>query len=235
MCTRLAKHHASRTLGIQRSTSSKGFIRSNVTAVRSCVPRRIRVNVAGIITGFLDLAHGGTTTAKSAAKVGAGATTADDVQGERGNECEQAEPEEGSRSLSVTAVLGGVGGAVGHLVGDGICLRSVSARTRFKSNATRTYPVRTAMHMEVRGKRNGGAEAEEHAQSVKCDVHNWDAELLDEGGGQEVEQGDEPPDAHKEGVVDNGGYAVVCASHIAAHQASHEDGAEQLVLLVKAS
>jgi hypothetical protein len=57
----------------------------------------------------------------------------------------------------------------------------------------KTYGIRTAVCTEVRGQRDGTAEAEEHAQSIQGDVNNGDAELLDEGSGQEVEQGEEPP------------------------------------------
>jgi len=49
-----------------------------------------------------------------------------------------------------------------------------------------TYGVRAAVCADVCGKRDGGAETEEDAQSIHGNVHDGDAELLDEGRGQEV-------------------------------------------------
>lgn len=82
------------------------------------------------------------------------------------------------------------------------------------------------MRAKVRGQRNSSAEAEQHAQRVHGDVDNGDAELVDEGRGQEVQQGEEPPDADEKRVVDNGGDAVVGARDVVAHEGGDEDGAE---------
>jgi hypothetical protein len=89
-----------------------------------------------------------------------------------------------------------------------------------------TYSVRAAVRSKVCGKRNGGAEGEEHAQRIHGDIDDRDAELLNERCWQEVEQGEQPPDADEEGVVDNRVCAVVCAVNVAAHESNDEDGAD---------
>lgn len=91
-----------------------------------------------------------------------------------------------------------------------------------------SYVVRAAVHAEVSGQRNSSAEAEEHAQSVKGDVDDGDAELVDERGGQEVHQCEQPPDADEERVVDNGVGAVCCAVDVVSHKGCDEDGADEL-------
>lgn len=80
--------------------------------------------------------------------------------------------------------------------------------------------------MKICGESDSGAEAEEHAQRVHGNVDNRDAELFDKGRGQEVEQGEEPPCAHEERVVDNRGGVVGCAGDIVTHECGYEDGAE---------
>jgi hypothetical protein len=92
----------------------------------------------------------------------------------------------------------------------------------------KTYGARTAVHAEVCGKGNGGAEGEEYAQRIHGDIDDWDAELLDEGRRHKVEQGEQPPDADEEGVVDDGMCAVVRAINVAAHEGNDEDGADEL-------
>jgi hypothetical protein len=91
-----------------------------------------------------------------------------------------------------------------------------------------TYIVGAAMRTQVGGQRNSSAEAEQHAQSIHGDVDNRDAELLDEGCWQEVEQREEPPYTHEERVVDDGGHAVVGARDVVAHEGCDEDCAEEL-------
>jgi len=91
-----------------------------------------------------------------------------------------------------------------------------------------THRIRAAVCAEVSGKGDGGAETEEKAQGIHGDVDDGDAKPVDEGCWQEVEEGEEPPDADKEGVVDNRGYAVVGARNVVAHEGGNQDGAEQL-------
>lgn len=61
-----------------------------------------------------------------------------------------------------------------------------------------TYEVRAAMRSQVSGQCDGGAEAEENAQSVQNSIDDGDLELVDEGSGEEVEESEEPPDADEE-------------------------------------
>ena len=97
-----------------------------------------------------------------------------------------------------------------------------------------TYRVVAAVRTKIRRQGDSGAEAEKHAQRIHGDVDNGDAELLDEGRGQEVEQGEEPPDTHEERVVDDRRHSGVCAGDVVAHQRCYDDGADQLgILLVK--
>jgi hypothetical protein len=91
---------------------------SDIRAIRARIPRRIRVDV----TGILDLAHAGSTTTDSATEVGTAAAAVHHVDDEGSNECGEAEPEEGAGSLSLTAVLLGVCGAVADAVGGGVAL-----------------------------------------------------------------------------------------------------------------
>jgi hypothetical protein len=106
-----------------------------------------------------------------------------------------------------------------------------SLESHLEERMTKTYGVRAAVRAEVRSQRDSTAEAEEHAQSIQGDVNNGDAELLDEGSGQEVEQGEEPPYADEEGVVDDGVGAVCCAVDVVGHEGCNKDGANQLCLV----
>jgi hypothetical protein len=81
---------------------------------------------------------------------------------------------------------------------------------------------------EVCGERDGSAEAEEHAQGIQGNVDDGDAELVDEGCGQEVEQGEQPPHADEERVVDDGVCAVCCAVNVVGHEGCNKDGADEL-------
>lgn len=60
-----------------------------------------------------------------------------------------------------------------------------------------TYAVGAAVGTNVGGESDGGTEAKDDAQSIESNVDNGDAELVDEGGGQEVEESEEPPDTDK--------------------------------------
>jgi hypothetical protein len=84
---------------------------------------------------------------------------------------------------------------------------------------------------EVCSERNGSAEAEQHTQSIHGDVDDGDAELVDERRGQEVHQGEEPPHADEERVVDNRVCAVCCAVDVVGHEGGNEDGADELCML----
>jgi len=86
------------------------------------------------------------------------------------------------------------------------------------------------MRAEVRWQRNGGAEAEEHAQHIHGHVDDWDAERVEEGRRQEVQQREEPPDADEERVVDDGVRAICRAGDIIAHECGDENGAGELLL-----
>lgn len=66
-----------------------------------------------------------------------------------------------------------------------------------------TYGVGTAVGTDVRGKCDGGAEPEDDTEGIEGSVDNRDTEPLDEGRGQEVEEGEQPPDTNEERVVDD--------------------------------
>ena len=91
-----------------------------------------------------------------------------------------------------------------------------------------TYMIGAAVDAKVGRKRNSGAKAEEDAQSIEGDINHGDAELVDEGGREEVEEGKEPPRAYEERVIDNGGGAGDCASDVVAHEGSDKNGADEL-------
>jgi hypothetical protein len=71
--------------------------------------------------GVLNLAHGRSATTDAAAHVDASGSV-HDVEDESGDERGPAEPQEGASSLSLAAVLLGVGGGVAHAVGSSVCL-----------------------------------------------------------------------------------------------------------------
>ena len=84
------------------------------------------------------------------------------------------------------------------------------------------------MGAEAGGESNGGAEAEENGQSIEDHVNYGDAEPVDEGGGEEVEQGEQPPYTREEGVVDNSAGMVRCASNVVSEESDDDDGADEL-------
>jgi len=110
----------------------------------------------------------------------------------------------------LTTVLRCVGRTVGYAVGAGVA------------------GVAAAVYTEVCGESDGGAEAEKNTQCIKSDVENGDAELLDERSWEEVEQGEEPPYTHEQGVVNDGVYASVRACDVVTHQRSDDDGTDEL-------
>jgi hypothetical protein len=200
---------------------------SDIRAIRPRIPREIGID----ITGILDLAHAGATTTDSATEVRTAATAVHHVDNEGGDESGPAEPEEGAGGLCLAAVLLGVCGAIADAVGEGVALLSVRKLLSNRRIDRETYPVRAAVSTKVCGKRDGSAEAEQHAQSIHGDVDNGDAELLDEGCGQEVQQGEEPPHADEERVVDNRVCAMCRAIDVVGHEGSNEDGADELCML----
>jgi hypothetical protein len=95
------------------------MIRSrSIAAVGPCIPARIREH----ITGVLDLAHGGASTADSTAHVDAAAAAVHDVDGEGCDKGGEAEPEEGAGGLRLAAVLLSVGRGVADAIGGGVGL-----------------------------------------------------------------------------------------------------------------
>jgi hypothetical protein len=82
-------------------------------AIRPRIPRRVGVD----ITGILDLAHGRAAATDATAEVSAATTAVHDVDDEGCNESGPAEPQEGAGSLGLSAVLLCVGGAVADAVG----------------------------------------------------------------------------------------------------------------------
>lgn len=84
------------------------------------------------------------------------------------------------------------------------------------------------MNAKVGGKCNGSAEAEDDAQSIHGNIHHGNAELVDEGGRDEVQQGEQPPYAYEEAVVDDGGHARVRAGNIVTHETDDNDSADEL-------
>lgn len=90
------------------------------------------------------------------------------------------------------------------------------------------------MGSEICGERNSSAEAEQHAQAVHGNVNNWNAELVDEGRRQKVEQREQPPHTDEERVVDDGVCAICCAVDVVGHERCDEDGADELATVNKA-
>jgi hypothetical protein len=80
----------------------------------------------------------------------------------------------------------------------------------------------------VRGKCNGGAEAKDDAQGIQSNVDDGDAELVDEGSGQEVQKGKHPPDTDKKGIVDDGVCSGPGTGNVVTHEGGDEDGADHL-------
>jgi hypothetical protein len=199
-------------------------VHSYIRHIRTRIPRRIGVN----ITGILDLAHRGSTTTNATTEVSAAASV-HDVERKCRDERDPAEPEEGAGSLCLAAVLLGVCRRVADAVGVGVCLSSLDHD--YEEEMTNTYGVRAAMCAEVCGERDGRAEAEQHAQSIEDGVDDGNAEFVDEGGGNEVEEGEEPPDADEEGVVDDGVGAVCCAVDVVGHEGCDEESADELFTL----
>lgn len=199
-----------RKKGIPQTTNYQGDAHLHIVAgngICSCIPRRVRVHVANL--GILNLAHSGTTT-DTATEVGTTTTARHDVHDKRSDESGPAEPEEGGGGLRLATVLLRVGGAVCYAVGEGIGAVAAAVRTK------------------VRGQSDGGAEAEENTQCIHGDVDNGDAELLDEGSREEVQQREQPPYTHEEGVVDDRVHARVGARNVVTHERSHNDGADEL-------
>lgn len=84
------------------------------------------------------------------------------------------------------------------------------------------------MCTKVRSERNGSAETEQYAQCVHGNVDDGDAEFVEKRGGEEVQQGQEPPYSDEKGVVDNGVGAVRRAVNVVGHECRDEDGADEL-------
>lgn len=51
-----------------------------------------------------------------------------------------------------------------------------------------TYPIRTAVHMQVRWQRHSSAEPENNVQRIKKNADNWNVERFEEGCRKEVQQ-----------------------------------------------
>jgi hypothetical protein len=81
---------------------------------------------------------------------------------------------------------------------------------------------------QIRCQRYRCAEAEQHAQRVHGSVDNRDAELVQERRGDEIQQGEEPPQANEKRVVDDRVGAVVRAVDVVSHEGNDEDGADLL-------
>jgi hypothetical protein len=212
---------------VVHATSATGS-RSGVTLVGARIPRVVRVN----ITSILNLAHGRTTATNAATEVRTATTAVHDVDSEGSDERSPAEPQEGAGSLCLAAVLLGVGRRVAHAVCKGVCLShhiSILTHTTSGRCGGMTYRVRATMRTEIRSERNSSAEPEQHAQRIHGNVDDGDAELVEEGCGQEVQQGEEPPHADEEGVVDDGVGAVCGAVDVVGHERCDEDGADELL------
>lgn len=121
----------------------------------------------------------------------------------------EAEPQEGTGGLRLTAALAGVGRAVGDDVTARVILRERLALMPGCLRVRGTYRVAAAVHAQPARGRNSGAEPEECVHSIKGD-HNdrVECEFLLEGRGNEVEQRQHREDCHKHVIVD---YAWVAA------------------------
>ena len=82
--------------------------------IRARVPRRVRVD----ITGILDLAHGRAAATDATAHVDATAAAIHEAEEEGGDKGDPAKPQEGVRGLCLTAVLAHAGRAVGDAIVD---------------------------------------------------------------------------------------------------------------------
>jgi len=84
------------------------------------------------------------------------------------------------------------------------------------------------VNTEICGEGYSGAEAEEDAKRIESNVDDGDTEFIDEGGWEKVDEGEEPPCAHEDGVIDDRGRASGCACNVVAHEGGNKDGANQL-------
>jgi hypothetical protein len=76
--------------------------------------------------------------------------------------------------------------------------------------------------------RNSSAEAEDDAERIHSNIHNRDAELVDEGCRQEVHQCEQPPYTNEQRVVDDRVCAPVSARNDVTHECGNENSADQL-------
>jgi hypothetical protein len=167
------------------------------TRIPRLLPRGDRVE-----PGFLDLRHGGAAT-DAAAQVGA-ALAGHEGEDHRGRPGGPAEPEEGGGCLGFAAALGGVGRAVGDVVGSCVVLFLLALIEQHTSHAmTSTYRIVAAVHTQIRGSRNGSAEPEQHVEDVKRDVDDGHAEAVEEGRRDEVQQRQHAEDGDEDVVVDH--------------------------------
>jgi hypothetical protein len=97
-----------------------------------------------------------------------------------------------------------------------------------------TYIVGAAVRADVCGQRNGSAEAEDDTKRIHGDVHNRDAELVDEGCRQEVQQCEQPPYTDEQRVVDDRVCAPVSARNDVTHERGNENSADQLDIVNEA-
>lgn len=84
------------------------------------------------------------------------------------------------------------------------------------------------MNTDFCGKGHGGAETEEDAERIERNIDDRDAELVDKGSREEVEQCEQPPGADEDGVIDDRGDTGIRACDVIAHKGGNKDGAEQL-------
>lgn len=91
-----------------------------------------------------------------------------------------------------------------------------------------TYPIAATMHAQVRGQRDGGAEPEEHVQRVERDADDWDVEVVEEGGREQVEEGGHAEDRGEHDVVYHGGVAGDGGGDHVADEGHYDEGAEEL-------
>lgn len=92
-----------------------------------------------------------------------------------------------------------------------------------------TYPVRTAVHIELRRRRDRAAEPEDDVQHVQHERdHRVEGELVADGRGNEVEEAEHAEDGDKEVVVDNAAVAVAPIVDHVARERHDEEGPEKL-------
>jgi hypothetical protein len=163
---------------------------------------------------FLHLRHCWAPTSCSERTSQVDTTTARIEEGEEQADAPKGEgkPEEGSRSLLLSASSGAIVSAVGQVVSQSVCLGMKSVEERFARSRGETYVIAARVHMELGGHGDSGAKQEDDVEQVDDNGEDWvTRERLVEGDQDEVEQRQHGEGRYEHIVVDERG--VACKGH----------------------